>query len=85
MGSGLGPGHAAYAQEHADMFEALRLDGDTKLRRCGVPTLIDPANGATLAERVKVFRKEEEKHFPQDRSAFLVNLLVDFELLTSVL
>ncbi|KAK1221248.1 hypothetical protein PQX77_015947 [Marasmius sp. AFHP31] len=62
-------GHKAYAHEKADMWEALRLDGECKFQRCGVSTLIDSSNGKTLAERVKVFREAEEKYFPCDRYA----------------
>ncbi|KAK1225394.1 hypothetical protein PQX77_011664 [Marasmius sp. AFHP31] len=68
LGKGMGNGHEAYAREHAEMFEALRLDGEAKLRRCGVSILLDTSNGETLAERVTVFRKMEEKHFPCERN-----------------
>ncbi|KAK1224325.1 hypothetical protein PQX77_012776 [Marasmius sp. AFHP31] len=67
LGKGMGNGHEAYAREHADMFEALRLDGEAKLQRCGVSILLDISNGETLAERVTVFREMEEKHFPCER------------------
>ncbi|KAK1223872.1 hypothetical protein PQX77_013238 [Marasmius sp. AFHP31] len=62
-------GHKAYAHEKANMWEALRLDGECKFQRCGVLTLIGSSNGKTLAERVKVFREAEEKYFPCDRYA----------------
>ncbi|KAL0059096.1 hypothetical protein AAF712_014197 [Marasmius tenuissimus] len=69
LGKSMGNGHEAYAREHTDMFEALRLDREAKLQRCGVSILLDTSNGKTLAERVRVFHEMEEKHFPCDRNA----------------
>ncbi|KAK1215224.1 hypothetical protein PQX77_022175 [Marasmius sp. AFHP31] len=69
LGKGLGAGFEAYAREHADMFQALRLDAEAKFRICGITTLIDESNGKTLAERVIKFRKAEEEYFPRNRNA----------------
>lgn len=61
------PGHSAYAKEHADMFESLRLDLEMKYNHGAIPFLSKRSTGETLASRVIQWRKEEEKHFAFDR------------------
>lgn len=61
------PGHRAYAREHSDMFESLRLDLEMKYNHGGIPFLSKRDSGETLAGRIIQWRKEEEKHFSFNR------------------
>lgn len=63
------PGHRAYAREHSDMFESLRLDLEMKYNYGAIPFLSKRSSGETLASRVIQWRQEEEKHFDFDRCA----------------
>lgn len=60
------PGHCAYAREHADMFESLRLDLEMKYSHGAIPFLSRRSTGETLASHVVQWRREEEKHLAFD-------------------
>ena len=59
-------GHVAYAKEHADMFESLRLDAEMKFRHAQLDFLKTSA-GETLADRVLLWRANQETAFGFDR------------------
>ncbi|KAJ3748192.1 hypothetical protein EV360DRAFT_76305 [Lentinula raphanica] len=61
------PGHRAYALEHRDMFDSLRIDAEEKFRSCALPFLRCSTTGSTLGDRVRLWRTEEEKLFKFDR------------------
>ncbi|KAJ3963401.1 hypothetical protein EV361DRAFT_957095 [Lentinula raphanica] len=63
------PGHRAYALEHKDMFDSLRVDAEEKFRNCSLPFLRCSTSGDTLGDRVQLWRAEEEKIFKFDRWA----------------
>ncbi|KAJ3964810.1 hypothetical protein EV361DRAFT_955600 [Lentinula raphanica] len=63
------PGHQAYAREHRDMFDSLRIDAEEKYRRSAIPFLLGRKPGKTLADRIIQWRREEEKLFKFDRWA----------------
>ncbi|KAJ3831975.1 hypothetical protein F5878DRAFT_647165, partial [Lentinula raphanica] len=63
------PGHQAYAREHRDMFDSLRIDAEEKYRRSAIPFLLGRKPGETLADRIIQWRREEEKLFKFDRWA----------------
>ncbi|KAJ8096384.1 hypothetical protein PM082_011546 [Marasmius tenuissimus] len=62
------PGHRAYAKEHSDMYETLRVDCETKYKACGIPILHNIPSGKTLSDQVALFREAENKYFTFDRS-----------------
>ncbi|KAJ3760795.1 hypothetical protein EV360DRAFT_39088, partial [Lentinula raphanica] len=61
------PGHRAYALEHRDMFDSLRIDAEEKFCNCALPFLRCCTSGNTLADRVQLWRAEEEKLFKFNR------------------
>ncbi|KAK7013621.1 hypothetical protein VNI00_019465 [Paramarasmius palmivorus] len=61
------PGHAAYAREHSDIYDALRQDAEAKFSRCSIPMLRTVPSGKTLADQVIAYRAQEEKYFDFDR------------------
>ncbi|KAE9385203.1 hypothetical protein BT96DRAFT_950003, partial [Gymnopus androsaceus JB14] len=61
-------GHVAYAKEHADMFESLRVDAEMKFRHAQLDFLKTSA-GETLADRVLLWRANQETAFGFDRWA----------------
>ncbi|KAJ3776407.1 hypothetical protein FB446DRAFT_842401 [Lentinula raphanica] len=63
------PGHRAYALEHRDMFDSLRIDAEEKFCNCALPFLRCCTSGNTLADRVQLWRAEEEKLFKFNRWA----------------
>ncbi|KAJ3715761.1 hypothetical protein C8R42DRAFT_725564 [Lentinula raphanica] len=63
------PGHRAYALEHRDMFDSLRIDAEEKFRSCALPFLRCSISGNTLHDRVQLWRAEEEKLFKFNRWA----------------
>ncbi|KAK1230695.1 hypothetical protein PQX77_006210 [Marasmius sp. AFHP31] len=62
------PGHRAYAKEHSDMYETLRLDCEIKYKACAIPILHNIPSGKTLADQVLCFRQTENKYFTFDRA-----------------
>ncbi|KAL0060346.1 hypothetical protein AAF712_012851 [Marasmius tenuissimus] len=60
--------HRAYAKEHSDMYETLRVDWETKYKACGIPILHNIPSGKTLSDQVAQFREVENKYFTFDRS-----------------
>ncbi|KAJ3756395.1 hypothetical protein EV360DRAFT_85008 [Lentinula raphanica] len=62
-------GHRAYALEHRDMFDSLRVDAEEKFRNCALPFLRCSISGNGLHDRVQLWRAEEEKLFKFDRCA----------------
>ncbi|KAK1234885.1 hypothetical protein PQX77_001902 [Marasmius sp. AFHP31] len=62
------PGHRAYAKEHSDMYETLRLDCEVKYKACAIPILLNIPSGKTLADQVLRFRETENKYFRFDRA-----------------
>ncbi|KAJ3994816.1 hypothetical protein F5050DRAFT_1809260 [Lentinula boryana] len=65
----LTPGHCAYAREHSDMFESLRMDAQAKYDHCGIDILKNVRPGHTLADRILLWHAGEEKMFSFDRWA----------------
>ncbi|KAL0575462.1 hypothetical protein V5O48_006514 [Marasmius crinis-equi] len=65
-------GHQAYANEHTDMYEALRLDCVDKYKGCGLPILCNIPAGLTLADQALLFWEAESKYFTFDWSKKLV-------------
>ncbi|KAJ3982182.1 hypothetical protein F5890DRAFT_1476343 [Lentinula detonsa] len=65
----LTPGHRAYAREHSDMFESLRMDAEAKYDQCCIDILKKVRPGHTLADRILLWRAGEEKMFSFDRWA----------------
>ncbi|KAJ3979451.1 hypothetical protein F5890DRAFT_1478518, partial [Lentinula detonsa] len=63
------PGHCAYAREHSDMFESLRMDAQAKYDHCGIDILKNVRPGHTLADRILLWHAGEEKMFSFDRWA----------------
>ncbi|KAJ3757151.1 hypothetical protein EV360DRAFT_84276 [Lentinula raphanica] len=68
--SRLTPGHTAYAKEHQDMFDSLRVDAEEKYRHCAIPFLRSRAPDQSLGDRIILWRREEEKLFKFDRHVF---------------
>ncbi|KAJ3712073.1 hypothetical protein C8R42DRAFT_728368 [Lentinula raphanica] len=61
------PGHLAYAREHQDMFDSLRVDAEEKYRQCALPFFRHRESGESLENRIMLWRREEEKLFKWDR------------------
>lgn len=59
-------GHVAYAKEHADMFESLRLDAELKFKQVRLDFLTTSV-GETLADRVLLWRANQETAFRFNR------------------
>ncbi|KAJ3816224.1 hypothetical protein F5880DRAFT_1619604 [Lentinula raphanica] len=57
------PGHLAYAQEHRDLFDSLRVDAQERYQQSAVSFLLYRDSGETLADRIVRWRREEEKWF----------------------
>ncbi|KAJ3765858.1 hypothetical protein FB446DRAFT_654653, partial [Lentinula raphanica] len=68
--SRLTPGHTAYAKEHQDMFDSLRVNAEEKYRHCAIPFLRSRAPDQSLGDRIILWRREEEKLFKFDRHVF---------------
>ncbi|KAJ3717399.1 hypothetical protein C8R42DRAFT_724306 [Lentinula raphanica] len=66
----LTPGHTAYAKEHRDMFDSLRVDAEEKYRHCAIPFLRNRESAQSLGDRIILWRREEEKLFKFDRHVF---------------
>ncbi|KAK1224256.1 hypothetical protein PQX77_012834, partial [Marasmius sp. AFHP31] len=62
------PGHRAYAREHSDIYETLRVDCENKYKACAIPILHNIPGGQTLSDQVALFREAENKYFSFDRS-----------------
>ncbi|KAE9389521.1 hypothetical protein BT96DRAFT_1003160 [Gymnopus androsaceus JB14] len=55
------PGHGAYAREHRDIFESLRVDLQMKFDSVAVPILRPTSPSETIADRVLIWRTDHEK------------------------
>jgi len=61
------PGHGAYAREHHDIFESLRVDLQMKFNSVAVPILRLTSPSETIADRVLIWRTDQEKYFAFDQ------------------
>lgn len=66
-----GPGHVAYAKEHFDKYETLRMDAVMKYMHGGIPFLRKRPDELSLTDRLHIWRSEENKLFNFDRSVYL--------------
>lgn len=60
------PGHVAYAKEHDDMFESLRMDAKMKFKQVRLDFLTTSA-GESLSDRVLLWRENQETAFAFNR------------------
>lgn len=60
-------GHVAYAIEHSDKYETLRVDAVKKYESGGIPFLRKRPDGVSLSNRLLSWRSEEDKVFNFDR------------------
>ncbi|KAE9388465.1 hypothetical protein BT96DRAFT_947596 [Gymnopus androsaceus JB14] len=57
------PGHVAYAKEHSNKYETLRMDAVMKYTHGSIPFLRKRPNEVTLSDQLLVWRSKENKHF----------------------